>query len=212
MKDSSPSGHQGLHRYHRGAVLPLLRLGLTACGGRPLPQPIPVPPTRLPEGRQHLIDVGRGQQYDANPGASDRTKWAEGIEVTVEPQDGAYRLSVGELGQGRVVAKFINHSDQVVKELALPAGGSSFWVVYRDRGAWYSAFIADSKEQGLDRLAVPTMYHVPTRDWQQSIAQWQLPGVIGDKVPGGGGAPLLLAAGGTPWVTCSSAGCCKPEM
>lgn len=195
----------------RGVPLVLALVGLVSCGGRPVPQPIPIPPTRLPEGRQRLIEIGRGQHYDANPGASDRTIWAEGVEVTVEPQDGAYRLKVGELGQGRVVARFINHSDQVVKELALPARGASFWVVYRDRGAWYSAFIAESGDAGLDRLAIPTMYHVPTRSWRQSIAQWQLPGVIGDKAPGGG-LPLLKASGGTPWVTCSSAGCCKPEL
>lgn len=196
----------------RGSVQVLALLGLVACGsGRPVPQPIPVPPGKLPEGRERLIEVGRGQQYDPNPGASDRTRFTDDIEITVEPQDGAYRLTVGELSQGRVVARFINHSDRVVKELALPARGASFWVVYRERGAWYSAFIADAPDQGLDRLAVPTLYHEPTRNWRQSIAQWQLPGVVDDLIPGGGGV-ALHAAGGTPWVTCSSAGCCKPEL
>ncbi len=212
MRLSSPAGCRVAWGTSRGLLPVLGLLGLAACGaGRPLPQPVPVPPDKLPEGRLRLLDVGRGQQYDANPGASDRTVWQEGIEVTVEPQDGAYRLTIGELGQGRVVAKFINHSDQTVKPLALPARGTSYWVVYRVAGTWYSAFIADAKDQGLDRVGIPTMYHEPTRAWRQSIAQWQLPGVIGDMVPGGG-VRLLSAGGTTPWVTCSSAGCCKPEL
>lgn len=210
MQAISPvrSDHVTRRARRLGAVLVF---GLVSCaGGRPLPLPIPMPPDKIPEGRQALLELGRRQRYDANPGASDRTEFQAGVQVTVEPQDGAYRLSLSQLGQGRVVAKFINHSDRVVKELSLPPRGVSFWVVYRVGTEWYSAFIADAKDQGLDRVGIPTMYHEPTRAWRQSIAQWQLPGVIGDKAPGGGVS--LLAAGTIPWVTCSSAGCCKPEL
>ncbi len=195
----------------RVAAVFLVALTVSSCAGGPAPPPpVPVPPRNLPGGREELLSQARREPFNANPGASARGQLESGAEVTIEPDEGAYRLTPEQLAVGRVVGKFINHSDQDIKELGLPARGESYWVVYRDGAEWYSAFIADAKDQRLDRTRIPTMYHVPNQPWQQSIAQWQLPGVIGDKAPGGG-IPLMTTSS-VPWVTCTMLGCCKPEL
>jgi hypothetical protein len=153
-----------------------------------------------------LIDIGSRQPYDPNPGASDRAIIEEGVEVTIEPQDGAYRQSEARLGQGAIVAEIRNHSRKAVPEYALEPGGRSFWVIYRKDSRWLSAFIADSKNQQLDRFDVPTVLHPPSRPWRQSIAQWQLTGILDKTRPGGSESAALLML---PWVTCTEQACCK---
>ncbi|MBK6780245.1 MAG: hypothetical protein IPG75_11860 [Gemmatimonadetes bacterium] len=61
-----------------------------------------------------------------------------------------------------------------------------------------------------DVLDVRTIGHPPTRPWRQSVSQWQLPGVLGEKV-GMGALGTVLRTGTLPWVTCATDLCCKPE-
>ncbi len=180
----------------------------TGGAGRPVPTPLPVPVERLPEAREQLRELGRKQPYDANPGASDRAILEEGAEVTIEPQDGAFRLSRAQLGEGRIVARFVNNSDKPVKRYALPARGTSYWVVYQVKGEWLSAIIADSRDRELDRFNIRTRLHQPTRSWLQSISQWQLAGVLGNGAPGGGPFPTIAAGKISSWTTCERFGCC----
>jgi hypothetical protein len=173
--------------------------------GRPLPIPIPRTGENLP-AREALLEIGHKQAYDQNPGASDRAIVQDDIEVTVEPQDGAYRQTRDRLAKGAVVAEFTNHSQKTLRAYALEPGGHSYWVVYQKGDAWFSAFIADSKNKELDRYDVPTVIHPPTRPWRQSIAQWQLGGILDHSRPGGA---ELMATQTFPWVTCLDLGCCK---
>ena len=96
----------------------LLSLGACAFGGRPLPTPLPPSDGPLP-ARETLIEIGRRQAYDPNPGASDRAEIKDGIQVTIEPQDGAYRNTRARLAKGAIVAQFHNHSQRPVPEYAL---------------------------------------------------------------------------------------------
>jgi len=196
---------------HRLLATHALLAGLltTACaGGRPLPAPLPTPQGGGLPKREILIEIGRGQAYDTNHGAAARAIVRDGIEVTIQPQDGAYRQSEARLSQGAIVAVLINHSKKPLSDLALPPGGRSFWVVYREKTEWLSAFIADSPDgRQLDQPAVPTMVHPSGRPWRQSIAQWQLAGVLEKTRPGGDIAVLL---GMVPWVSCMELGCCRP--
>jgi hypothetical protein len=180
-----------------------------ACAGRPLPTPLPTPEGGGIPPREVIIDLGGKQVYDTNPGASARGIVYAGVEVTIQPQDGAYRQTEARLGHGAIVAVLINHSRNSVRELALAPSGRSYWVVYR-RKEWYSAFIADSPDgRGLDRVGVPTMVHYSGRPWRQSIAQWQLTGVLQETRPGGG---MFAAWEVVPWVTCMQLGCCRPGI
>jgi hypothetical protein len=183
----------------------------TACvAGRPLPAPLPTPPGGGLPPRDALLELGRGQVYDTNHGAAARAIVSDGIEVTIQPQDGAYRQSEARLGQGAIVAVLINHSGKPLSDLALPPGGRSYWVVYRQKGEWLSAFIADAPgDRQLDRVAVPTTIHPAGRPWRQSIAQWQLAGVLERTRPGGDVAVLLAMQ---PWVSCMELGCCRPGI
>jgi hypothetical protein len=183
---------------------------LSACagtGGQPLPLPIPRAGDGGLPGREVLIELGRKQSYDPNPGASHRAIVENGIEVTVEPQDGAYRQTETRLGMGAIVATLTNHSPKPLPAYALGPSGRSFWIVYRKGTEWFSAYIGDSRNGKLDRFDVPTMIHVPTRPWRQSIAQWQLTEVLEKSRPGDG---TLLASEVVPWVTCMELGCCRP--
>ncbi len=182
-------------------------LGACRMGGRPLPTPIPVPGPELPQARERVLEIGRKQVYDVNPGASARAQFEEGLEVTIEPQDGTYLLNEKQLAGGRIVARFINHGSRPVRDYALPPKGTSYWVIYQDKGEWYSAVIADSRSRDLDRVGVRTMIHRPSRPWRQSLSQWQLASAITMEEPGG--AAREIAVGSVrPWVTCIQSGCC----
>lgn len=192
-------------------VLALSGWLITGCqmAGRPVPTPIPVPPERLPEAREQVLELARKQVYDINPGASARAELDEGAQVTLEPQDGTYRLSEAQLATGRVVGRFINNSDKPVRRYGLAPRGTSYWVVYRGaRGEWLSAVISDGRSRELDRYGLRTTMHIPTRPWRQSIAQWQLAGVLMDRAPGGGMLRELAVGRVAPWVNCRAAGCC----
>lgn len=191
------------------AAVSLLLIAACALGGggRPLPEPLPVPGPELPQSRDKVLELGRKQVYDVNPGASARARIADGLEVTVEPQDGSYRLTEQQLAGGRIVARFINHGSKPVPEYGLPAKGTSYWVVYAEKGQWYSSIIADSRSRDYDRLSVQIQIHRPNRPWRQSIAQWQLASALAMEAPGG--APRAIATGEVrPWVTCFAMGCC----
>ena len=197
----------GLRAAH--TVLAVL-LSAACAAGRPLPTPLPTPPTGGLPPREALLELGRGQAYDTNHGAAARAIVSDGIEVTIQPQDGAYRQSEARLAQGAIVAVLINHSRKPLSDLALPPAGRSYWVVYRQKGEWLSAFIADMPgDRQLDRVAVPTMVHPAGRAWRQSIAQWQLAGVLERTRPGGNVTALL---GMVPWVSCMELGCCRPGI
>ena len=195
----------------------VLLIGATMLGcqhaGRPVPTPLPIPPEQLPQAREQIIEIGRKQAYDANPGASDRIAVEEGIEITIEPQDGAYRMTRKDLAAGRVIARFINHTDKVIRKYSLPAKGVSYWVVYEQKGEWLGAFIADGRNRDLDRFGMKTMLHPPTRSWLQSIGQWQLPDVIHPNTPGGAPMEMRVLAGKTvkPWTTCTADLCCATD-
>lgn len=190
----------------RTSIVPMLLVGLVACapGGRPLPVPIPRPGDNLPS-RDAILEIGRRQSYDQNPGASDRAIVQYDIEVTIEPQEGTYRQNEAQLARGAVVAELRNHSKKPLLSYALAPGGSSYWVVYRKQGQWLSAFISET-DKSLDRFDVPTVIHPPTRPWRQSIAQWQLSGILSRSRPGG---DETMATQLLPWTTCIEKGCCK---
>jgi hypothetical protein len=188
-----------------------------AYGGarRPVPTPIPIPVEQLPQARDQIIEIARKQAYDLNPGASDRIEIEDGIEITIEPQDGAYRLSRKELAGGRVIGRFINHSDKVIRRYSLAPRGTTYWVVYEQKGEWLAAFISDGRSRELDRFGMKTVLHPPTRPWLQSIAQWQLPDVIHPNTPGGAPREMrnLVLAGKTvlPWGSCGPEICCATD-
>lgn len=168
-------------------------VGLTADGG---------------VDRARVLAVGRAQAYDANPGASHRALLEDGIEATVEPQEGSYRNPKDGFDRGVVVARFINHSDASLARLGLQPRGTTYWFIYRKEGQLVSALIPDTESGKFDVLDVPTVLHPPTRSWRQSVAQWQLPGIL-DQSRGMGALGVSAAAGQIPWTVCLEYGCCK---
>ncbi|MEO8140874.1 MAG: hypothetical protein ABI742_14570 [Gemmatimonadota bacterium] len=191
-------------------------LALAALLGCQPPQraPEPAPPAPVGIGADGAIDrakvlaAGRAQHYDENPGSSLKAILDEGVAATIEPDAGAYRIPAAVLDQGVVVGRFRNQSDTPLKRLGLIAGGTTYWFIYRKDKQLMSAYIADTESGEYDVIDVPTMMHRPTRPWRQSVAQWQLPGVIGDKP---GATAMRLSGGQQPWLTCADWGCCKPE-
>lgn len=193
---------------------PLLVLAaLVACqpGQRP-PEALPPPPkpVGLSSGqtidRAKVLAAGRAQHYDENPGASHRAFLDDGVQATIEPDEGAYRLSPSAFDSGVVVARFTNQGDVPLKRLGIIPKGTTYWFVYRKDKELRSALIADTESGEYDVVDVPTMTHPATRPWRQSVAQWQLPGVIGEKVAV---ARTVLYGGQQPWVSCIELGCCK---
>jgi hypothetical protein len=159
--------------------------------------------------REKVRDAGRSQSYDDNPGASDEDILDSAVVAVIEPQVGVFQLDTLELAKGYVIGRFRNKSQIGIKRLGLPPGGTTYWFVYKGSdGRFVSAYIADSDSAGYDRTDIPMMIHKPSRPWRQSVAQWQLPGVIGDKQ--GLGAVGVLMEGGQPWISCVMTGCCKP--
>jgi hypothetical protein len=187
---------------------------LLACQpGQSTPAPSPPPPRPVGLGSGQTIDrakvlaAGRAQRYDENPGSSLRAVLDDGVQATIEPDEGAFNLPESALDEGVVVARFRNEGDAPLKRLGIVPRGTTFWFIYRKDKQLMSAYIADTESGEYDVVDVPTMLHPPTRPWRQSVAQWQLPGVIGEKV---GTARTLLYGGQQPWVSCTSMGCCKP--
>jgi hypothetical protein len=198
-------------------LLPLtwVALSATACippeskgGEPPAPEAVNVPASgELDRGKIRVL--GGKQAYDVNPGASDQEVLDSGAVAVIEPQEGVYRLDTLQLKRGYVVARFHNLSNIAVPRLGLAPGGTTFWVVYQKAGEFVSAYIADSDSSSYDRVDIPMVIHPPSRPWRQSIAQWQLPGVLHSDQKQGMGA-LGLTRGSQPWVSCVTAGCCTP--
>lgn len=175
-----------------------------------LPEP-PVPVGLGPDGevdRGKLLQVARAQSYDINPGSSHRAIVDYGVDVTIEPVAGAYRNDDDAFDKGVVVARFINHGDSGLSRLGLLPRGTTYWFIYRKGGQLLSAYIPDTESAESDVRGIPTISHPPTRAWRQSVAQWQLPGVLDLKK--GMGALGVAAGGQQPWVTCQPQGCCTP--
>ncbi len=200
--------------YHgRWAILALAAV-LACQPGRSAPVPTPAPPKPVGLGAGQSIDrarvlaAGRAQRYDENPGSSLKAVLDGGVQATIEPDEGAYNLAEGTLDEGVVVARFRNEGDTPLKRLGLIPNGTTFWFIYRKDKQLMSAYIADTESGEYDVVDVPTILHPPTRPWRQSVAQWQLPGVIGEKV---GAMRMLLSGGQQPWVSCANMGCCKPQ-
>ena len=187
----------------------LFGAALSCAGGPPLPSPIPAPQDGSLPPREVVLKAARGQEYDVNPGASDRAVIDdEGSDVTIEPQLGAYRIDEADLAQGRVIGTFSNNSGHAIPSLGLAPHARAYWFVYRRGAEWYSWLVADGSDSKLDQPRVPTRFHRPTRAWRQSIAQWQLADVLDHPKGPGGGADILTTVT-HPWVTCTVLGCCS---
>ena len=158
--------------------------------------------------RNKVLEAGRKQEYDDNPGASDQDVLDDGVIAVIEPQVGAYGIDTLMLAQGVVVARFKDLGDTPLERLSLVPRLTTFWYIYRKEGKLFSAYVVDSPDSKWDQYDIPTMLHPPKTRWWQSIAQWQMPDVLrGDDKKGLGAG---LAQGGLPWVTCTDLGCCKP--
>jgi hypothetical protein len=204
----SPPRCAGLPRCAPAVIGALL---IAACNHLP-PPPSPVHAPAGVVDRVRIRAAGAGQSYDPNPGASDEDVLDSGAVAVIEPQVGVYQLDTLELAKGYVIGRFVNKSQIPVRRLGLAPGGTTYWFVYKGKdGKFVSAYISDSDSSGYDRQNIPMVIHKPSRPWRQSVAQWQLPGVIGDKRGMGALGPAALAAGGSqPWISCVTTGCCKP--
>lgn len=159
--------------------------------------------------REQVREAGRSQSYDENPGASDEDVLDSGVVAVIEPQVGVYQLDTVQLAKGYVIGRFRNKTQTGLKRLGLAPGGTTYWFVYKGTdGRFVSSYVADSDSSGYDRANIPMTIHKPSRPWKQSVAQWQLPGVIGEKE--GMGALGMVMVGGQPWISCVMTGCCKP--
>jgi hypothetical protein len=204
------SGPKRRSRSMRDPAIVLLALvAVAGCQQPGLPHPGTVG-SGTPEHREAVRSIGDRQAYDVNPGASASALLDQGAQVTIQPFDDAWRVDEKTLAAGVVVAKLLNASDLPVPRYGLPPNGSAYWVVYRDGDAWKSSFIADDPSRKYDRYGVPTLKHRPSRPWRQSIAQWQLPGILGQADQKKGLGALGVALGEQPWITCTPLGCCKP--
>jgi hypothetical protein len=161
--------------------------------------------------RARVLDAGRGQRFDENPGASDQDVLDDGAIAVIEAEEGVYQLDSASLDQGIIVARFRNLTEIPVPRLSLVPNGRTFWYIYRRKGELLSAYIADGPDSTADRYDIPTRLHAPSRKWRESIAQWQMPGVLDGDKGSETGLRAGLATGSQPWVTCTEAGCCKPR-
>lgn len=201
------------------ALLPLIVPLLFACRMERTPPPPAEPEPELPTvvgleangelNRSRVLEVGRAQKYDINPGSSHRARLDAGAEVTIEPMEGAYRNGKEGFAKGVVLARLVNHSDQAIPRLGLAPGATTYWVFYQKGGQLRSAYIADVESDKFDVRDISVVSHRSTRPWRQAVAQWQLPGIL-DKSRGMG-ALGLVAGGELPWVACEQWVCCKPE-
>lgn len=188
------------------------RLERTPPPTETLPEP-PVPVGLGPDGginRNRVIEAGRAGRYDQNPGSSHRAVLDGVADLTLEPLEGAYRTPKDAFDKGVVVARLVNNGDSALARLGIQPRSTTFWFIYRKDGTLFSAFIPDVPTDKFDVIGVRTIGHPPTRPWRQSVSQWQLPGVLGEKV-GMGALGTVAYSGSMPWVTCTTDLCCKPE-
>ena len=199
----------------------LLRAALLAGACRlerppPPTETLPEPPGPVglgPDGginRNRVIESGRAGRSDQNPGSSHRAVLDGVADLTLEPLEGAYRTPKDAFDKGVVVARLVNNGDSALARLGIQPRSTTFWFIYRKDGTLFSAFIPDVPTDKFDVIGVRTIGHPPTRPWRQSVSQWQLPGVLGEKV-GMGALGTVAYSGSMPWVTCTTDLCCKPE-
>lgn len=186
-----------------------------------LPEP-PRPVGLGPDGqvdREKVIAAGRAGSYDVNPGASHRAEVGGITTATIEPAEGAYRNPTSAFDEGVVIGRLLNNGDKPLPTFGLVPGATTYWFIYRKDGKLLSAFIPDVKDAQFDALDLPTRLHPPTRPWRQSVAQWQLPGVLDDRdgadpkrgLGALGAMPVLAGGGVDPWITCNGTGCCQVQ-
>jgi hypothetical protein len=210
----------------RPSRVPLLfsLLTLSGCG-----YTVPLPPSPGGDpGRQdknRIIEYASRLPYRSRLGAASRQLLPEEqVVVQIEPQLASYRLSRGELDQGRVVARFHKARGGSVRRFGLgEADTVSYWLVYRKGDAYYGRFISQSVDTTY-RIEV-THHTEPDKGlernlpWAQAIAQFQYreEGFEEHEGQGKGGSGMTLmraaasAGGTTGWVTCSPYDCCRTQ-
>ena len=159
--------------------------------------------------RNSVLEAGRKQEYDDNPGASHQDVLDDGVIAVIEPQVGVYGIDTLMLAQGVVVARFKDLGDTPLERLSLVPRLTTFWYIYRKEGKLFSAYVVDSPDSKWDQYDIPTMLHPPTRrgGGSRSPSGRCRTCCDGDDKKGLGAG---LAQGGLPWVTCTDLGCCKP--
>jgi hypothetical protein len=174
----------------------------------PAPKPLGLAPGAAID-RNKIIEVGRSQHYDENPGSSDESILDDGVRAIIEPEEGVWRLDSTALKQGVVVGRFRNRSDLPLARLGLFPGGTTYWFISQGEKGLTSAFIADTTVAGYDVTGIATMIHKPSRPWRQAVAQWQLPDVLRKEMGLGALGTLGVDKESGPWIACVTLGCCK---
>lgn len=159
-----------------------------------------------PIDRNKVIELGRSQSYDENPGSSDESILDGGVRAIIEPQEGVWQLDTAALDQGVVIGRFRNRGEATLKRLGLIPHGITYWFVYRGEKGLTSAFIADTSVSDFDVHDRAVTIHKPSRPWRQAVAQWQLNDVLRKEM---GLGALGVEGGSSPWIACVRNGCCK---
>ncbi len=203
-------------------ILPGCRLERHDNGGQEGRLPEPPRPVGLGPNatvdREKVLAAGRAGTYDVNPGASHRAEVGNTI-ATLEPAEGAYRNPPSAFDEGVVIGRVVNNTDTPLPQFGLVPRGTTYWFIYRREGKLLSAFVPDVKDTDHDVVDLPTRLHPPTRPWRQSVAQWQLPGVLDDRngpdpkqgLGALGALPVVASGGVDPWMACTTLGCCTVQ-
>ena len=105
--------------------------------------------------RNKVLEAGRKQEYDDNPGASDQDVLDDGVIAVIEPQVGAYGIDTLMLAQGVVVARFKDLGDTPLERLSLVPRLTTFWYIYRKEGKLFSAYVVDSPDSQVGPVRHP---------------------------------------------------------
>lgn len=165
-----------------------------------------------PADQKQLLSYAQNQQFWSRLGAADRAVIDGKVDVVIEPESNAYKLTRQELAAGRIVAKFHKLGGGEVRRLGLTEKDTvSYWTVSQQNGEYIGRFVSESFDTNYaieiewhDSTAKAPMASEPNLAWTQSIAQWRF-----DVLPGGGTPYPLLADQGTGWATCTAWGCCR---
>lgn len=110
-----------------------------------------------------------------------------GDSARIEPEEGAWNVTLSELAQGRIIARI--RTDSVHKASGYGPWWTWWWVDKHGQPGdttWRSVLLSDSLHTRVhDALKVTD--HAPY-EWRQSIARW-----------------------GSQWSTCSASACCVKE-
>jgi hypothetical protein len=212
--------------WSRPSRAPLL-FGLITLSACRYSTPVPPSPGGDP-GRQdknRIIDYAQKLPYRTRLGAAARQLLPEEkVIVQIEPQLASFKLSRGELDEGRVVARFHKARGGSVRRFGLgEADTVSYWLVYRKGDQYYGRFVSQSVDTTY-RIEV-THHSEPDAGlehnlpWAQAIAQFQYREEGFEEHEGrdkrrGDMTPmrdLAVAGGTTGWVTCSPYDCCRTQ-